>query len=110
MLAAEPRIFGGHESLAGSPGWLGVALFGLTLAVLISIFQGEHVNLDHITPGIFIPPVGMVVIPVAGRAVARGAALSPARSGFDDHWHRPAPAFSCLRRCWSWPSIASIVY
>ena len=41
-------------------------LFSLTLAVLISIFQGEHVNLDHITPGIFIPPVGMVVIPVAG--------------------------------------------
>ena len=66
VLAAELRVFGGHESLALIFWWLGVALmFGLTLAVLISIFQGEHVNLDHITPGIFIPPVGLVVIPVA---------------------------------------------
>ena len=67
VLAGQLRAFGGHQSLALIAWWLGVALlFGLTLAVLISIFQGEHVNLDHITPGIFIPPVGMVVIPVAG--------------------------------------------
>jgi len=67
VLAAELRVFGGHDSAALVAWWLGVALlFGLTLAVLISIFEGEHVNLDHITPGIFIPPVGLVVIPVAG--------------------------------------------
>jgi C4-dicarboxylate transporter/malic acid transport protein len=67
VLAGELRAFGGHESLALIAWWLGVVLlFSLTLAVLISILQGEHVNLDHITPGIFIPPVGLVVIPVAG--------------------------------------------
>jgi C4-dicarboxylate transporter/malic acid transport protein len=67
VLAGQLRAFGGHESLALIAWWVGVALlFSLTLAVLLSIFQGEHVNLDHITPGIFMPPVGMVVIPVAG--------------------------------------------
>ncbi|MCK9380861.1 MAG: hypothetical protein M0P95_07315 [Sulfuritalea sp.] len=67
VLAGELRAFGGCDTAALAAWWLGVALlFGLTLAVLLSIFQGEHVNLDHITPGIFIPPVGMVVIPMAG--------------------------------------------
>ena len=67
VLAGQLRAFGGHESLALVAWWLGVVLlFSLTLAVLLSIFQGEHVNLDHISPGIFIPPVGMVVIPIAG--------------------------------------------
>ncbi|MDK9702862.1 MAG: hypothetical protein OEL20_06945 [Sulfuritalea sp.] len=67
VLAGELRAFGGHETAALIVWWLGVALLsGLTLAVLISILQGEHVNLDHITPGIFMPPVGLVVIPVAG--------------------------------------------
>ena len=67
VLAGELRVFGGHDAAALVVWWLGVALlFGLTLAVLISIFQGEHVTLDHITPGIFMPPVGLVVIPVAG--------------------------------------------
>jgi len=67
VLAGQLRAFGSHEALALIAWWVGVALmFSLTLAVLLSIFQGEHVNLDHITPGIFIPPVGLVVIPVAG--------------------------------------------
>ena len=67
VLAGELRAFGDGDAAALAAWWLGVALlFSLTLAVLLSIFQGEHVNLDHITPGIFIPPVGMVVIPVAG--------------------------------------------
>lgn len=67
VLAGELRAFGGHESLALLAWWIGVVLlFSLTLTVLIAILQGEHVNLDHITPGIFIPPVGLVIIPVAG--------------------------------------------
>ncbi|MBP8897161.1 MAG: hypothetical protein IT510_07970 [Sulfuritalea sp.] len=67
VLAGELRAFGGHETAALIVWWLGVALLsGLTLAVLISILQGEHVTLDHVTPGIFMPPVGLVVIPVAG--------------------------------------------
>ena len=67
VLAAELRAFGGHQEAALVFWWLGVTLlFVLTLAVLLAIFEGEHVNLDHITPGIFMPPVGLVVIPVAG--------------------------------------------
>lgn len=67
VLAAQLHVFGGHDTLALIAWWLGVALmFALTLTVLIAVFQGEHVNLDHITPGIFLPPVGLVVIPVAG--------------------------------------------
>ena len=55
VLAGELRAFGGHETAALIVWWLGVALLsGLTLAVLISILQGEHVTLDHVTPGIFM--------------------------------------------------------
>ena len=30
------------------------------------VFTGEHVTLDHINPAWFIPPVGLIVIPVSG--------------------------------------------
>jgi C4-dicarboxylate transporter/malic acid transport protein len=67
ILASEMRAFGGHLDIALVFWWLGVVLmFGLGASVLRSILEGEHVNLDHITPGVFIPPVGLVVIPVAG--------------------------------------------
>lgn len=32
-------------------------------------FKGEHVKLDHINPAWFIPPVGLIVIPIAGSLV-----------------------------------------
>lgn len=67
ILAGELRAFGGHVDAAVVVWWLGVALmFALATTVLLAIFEGEHVNLDHITPGVFMPPVGLVVIPVAG--------------------------------------------
>lgn len=67
VLAAQLHVFGAHDTLALVAWWLGVSLmFALTLTVLIAVFQGEHVNLDHVTPGVFMPPVGLVVIPVAG--------------------------------------------
>jgi len=31
-----------------------------------NMFKGEHVKLDHINPSWFIPPVGLIVIPVPG--------------------------------------------
>jgi len=54
------------------PLWcLGSALaFGFSILILFNQFVGEHVMLDHVTPGMFIPPVGLVVIPVAGAPLA----------------------------------------
>lgn len=51
--------------------WAGTGLaFGFSFLILFKQFLGEQVMLDHITPGIFIPPVGLVVIPVAGAPLA----------------------------------------
>jgi C4-dicarboxylate transporter/malic acid transport protein len=33
------------------------------------MFKGEHVTLDHINPAWFIPPVGLIVIPIAGSLI-----------------------------------------
>ncbi len=30
------------------------------------MFKGTHIKLDHINPAFFIPPVGLIVIPIAG--------------------------------------------
>lgn len=51
--------------------WTGAALaLGFSFLILFKQFMGEHVLLDHVTPGMFIPPVGLVVIPVAGAPLA----------------------------------------
>jgi len=42
------------------------AALGFSFLILFRQFTGEHVKLDHVTPGMFIPAVGLVVIPVAG--------------------------------------------
>lgn len=42
------------------------AAVGFSFLILFRQFTGEHVKLDHVTPGMFIPAVGLVVIPVAG--------------------------------------------
>jgi C4-dicarboxylate transporter/malic acid transport protein len=64
------------------PLWLaGVALaLGFSFLILFKQFLGEHVQLDHVTPGMFIPPVGLVVIPVAGAPLATLA--DPAMQGW----------------------------
>ena len=54
--------------------WTGTALaFGFSFLILFKQFLGEQVMLDHVTPGMFIPPVGLVVIPVAGAPLALAA-------------------------------------
>ena len=54
--------------------WCGVAMaFGFSFLILIWQFTGDQVQLDHVTPGMFIPPVGLVVIPVAGAPLAASA-------------------------------------
>lgn len=45
-------------------GTLSTIFFGLLTPYLM--FRGEHVKLDHINPALFIPPVGLMVIPMAG--------------------------------------------
>lgn len=46
---------------------------GFSLLILFKQFTGEHVQLDHVTPGMFIPPVGLVIIPVAGAPLSMTA-------------------------------------
>ncbi len=54
--------------------WIGTVLaFGFSFLILYKQFLGEQVMLDHVTPGMFIPPVGLVVIPVAGAPLALAA-------------------------------------
>jgi len=54
--------------------WAGTVLaFGFSFLILFKQFLGEQVMLDHVTPGMFIPPVGLVVIPVAGAPLALAA-------------------------------------
>lgn len=54
--------------------WTGAVLaFGFSFLILYKQFLGEQVMLDHVTPGMFIPPVGLVVIPVAGAPLALAA-------------------------------------
>ena len=48
--------------------------FGLVTPYIM--FKGDHVKLDHINPAWFIPPVGLIVIPVSG------GLLIPHFSGF----------------------------
>ncbi len=50
--------------------FVGTALtifFGLLTPFLM--FPGEHVAMDHINPAWFIPPVGLIVIPIPGSLV-----------------------------------------
>ncbi|MBL8373507.1 C4-dicarboxylate ABC transporter [Accumulibacter sp.] len=67
VIAAQFLAFGSQASLALWFWWPGATLtFILGFAVLYTMFQGEHVGLEHVTPANFIPAVGLVVIPIAG--------------------------------------------
>lgn len=67
VIAAQFLVFGGHGELALLFWWPGTALtFVFSFAVLYTMFSGEHVGLEHVTPANFIPAVGLVVIPIAG--------------------------------------------
>jgi C4-dicarboxylate transporter/malic acid transport protein len=67
VIAAQFLAFGPQVDLA-LLFWLPGALltFVFSFAVLYSMFSGEHVGLEHVTPAKFIPAVGLVVIPIAG--------------------------------------------
>ncbi|MDZ7622186.1 MAG: C4-dicarboxylate ABC transporter [Candidatus Competibacteraceae bacterium] len=67
VIAGQLRAFGGHEALALPVWWFAAGLTWLfSFMVLFNVFRSEQVTLEHISPAIFIPPVGLVVIPIAG--------------------------------------------
>ena len=73
VLALQFLVFGHHRDLALAlwlPGALLTVLF--SFAILALVFHGESITLEHVTPAMFIPPVGLVVIPVAGAPLAAG--------------------------------------
>ena len=48
--------------------WLLGTVFTMFFSVFIPylVFKGEHVKIDHICPAWFIPPVGLIVVPIMG--------------------------------------------
>ncbi|MBN2256036.1 MAG: C4-dicarboxylate ABC transporter [Deltaproteobacteria bacterium] len=77
VLSANFIVIGNNMS-AGEAFWWAGALTTILFGVLIPfiMFKGEHVTLDHINAAWFIPPVGLIVIPIAG------SLLIPHHSGF----------------------------
>ncbi len=67
VIASQFIAFGQQLELALLFWWPGALLtFAFSFAVLFTMFSGEHVGIEHVTPAKFIPAVGLVVIPVAG--------------------------------------------
>lgn len=67
IIAAQWLLIVPNLPLALTFWWLGAILTYLfSFAVLFAMFRGEQVGMDHVTPANFIPPVGLVVMPVAG--------------------------------------------
>ncbi len=70
VLSADFFVIGGNAKL-GTIFWF----CGMILTIFFSfltpfiVFSGEHVKIDHINPAWFIPPVGLIVIPIAGSMV-----------------------------------------
>jgi len=70
VLAADFIVIGNNMEL-GEAFWF-VGAFATILFSLLTpylMFRGEHVRLEHINPAWFIPPVGLIVIPIAGSLI-----------------------------------------
>lgn len=54
--------------LIGEIFWFSGAFLTIFFGILTPyiMIRGEHVNLDHINPSWFIPPVGLIVLPIPG--------------------------------------------
>jgi len=68
LVLAADFITIGNNVLFGKifwfPGMILTIFFGILTPYVA--FRGEHVEIDHINPAWFIPPVGLIVIPIAG--------------------------------------------
>lgn len=97
VLALQLLVFGAHAQTA-----LVLWLVGAPLTVVFSFvilalaFESDAATLADVTPAMFIPPVGLVVIPVAGAPLA--AALPPA-------WRDPLLVFN-----WAALGAGSLLY
>jgi C4-dicarboxylate transporter/malic acid transport protein len=70
VLAANFMVIG-KDMRVGEAFWF-LAVAATVFFALVTpyiMFKGEHVKIDHINPAWFIPPVGLIVIPVAGSLV-----------------------------------------
>jgi C4-dicarboxylate transporter/malic acid transport protein len=97
VLAFQFLVFGHHRDIAMAlwlPGALLTVLFSFVILGLV--FHSESVTLDHVTPAMFIPPVGLVVIPVAGAPIA---------AGLEPGWREAALVFN-----WAVLGAGSLLY
>ena len=70
VLAADFFVIGNCFSV-GLWFWVVGTALTIMFALLVPyiMFKGEHVTIDHVNPAWFIPPVGLIVIPIAGSRV-----------------------------------------
>jgi len=71
LVLAGDSIIIGKEFMLGEIFWFLGAITTLFFGILTPyiMFKGEHVKLEHINPAWFIPPVGLIVIPVTGSLI-----------------------------------------
>lgn len=97
VLALQFVAFGAHARVATALWLVGTPLtIAFSFVVLLFVFEGDSVTLDHVTPVMFIPPVGLVVIPVAG---------APLAADFVDGWREAALALN-----WAALGAGSLLY
>lgn len=74
VLALQFLTYGGNLYAASALWIAGVVLILLfSVVVPLEIFRNEAMTLEQVTPGMFIPPVGLVVIPVVGNVLTAHA-------------------------------------
>ncbi len=58
----------GHDIFLAKLFWILGSLLTILFSILTPyiVFTGSHVKISHINPAWFIPPVGLIVIPIAG--------------------------------------------
>jgi len=71
LVLASNFIVIGKNMLAGEIFWFIGAILTIFFGLLTPfiMFKGEHVTIEHINPSWFIPPVGLIVIPIAGSLI-----------------------------------------
>ncbi len=71
LVLATDFIVLGKDIAIGEIFWFIGTFLTIIFAILIPylMFKGEHVKIDHISPAWFIPPVGLIVIPIAGSMI-----------------------------------------
>ncbi|MGC8618313.1 MAG: tellurite-resistance/dicarboxylate transporter [Thermoplasmata archaeon] len=71
LVLAVDFIVIGKNTVAGEVFWLFGVILTVFFATLIPfiMFKSEGIKVEHVNPGWFIPPVGLIVIPIAGSLI-----------------------------------------